>query len=406
MPRRPTVVKAPDPKEEPVKEPDETQAGTPEPDPAAATAAPAAATPDEEPTLEEYEKRRLELIAKLPPVAERPKTLYGKLALVTGLIGMVRKSGVNTFHHYKYAKESDLVEAIRPLLSELGIWVWWSLFADPEKGIKHHERLAQMKKDDRGGSYETTTLTAVTGQFKFVDAEGNSTEPQIIMGYGDDTSDKGLYKAYTGMEKYFLFKSFLVSTGDDPEADERADRRAAARDARDVEVRGRGGNRGGPQGGPPPQDVPEGAPRGRSTTAPGGHQRSGSKPQGQILRELLGQMGIRSSEGAITLIERVMGTTIPIEGDDKAASLAKYTGALSSQDMGKLIHDIRKVVEQEGKGVQAPQDPAKVGSSAPDEDGREQLRADDAAEGAADSSTLGAGLDKAVEGTLPAGEVM
>lgn len=402
MARRPTVVKDA-PKEEPAKEPDETQAGTPEPDPNAAPAeAPAAEVPDEEPTLEEYEKRRLELIAKLPPVADRPKTLYGKLALVTGLIGQVRKSGVNTFHHYKYAKEADLVEAIRPLLSELGIWVWWSLFADPERGIKHHERLSQMKKDDRGGSYETTTLTAVTGQFKFVDADGNSTEAQIIMGYGDDTSDKGLYKAYTGMEKYFLFKSFLVSTGDDPEADERADRRAAARDARDVDVRGRGGNRGGP----PPQDVPEGAPRGRSGSAPGGHQRAQSKPQSGILRDLLGQMGIRNSEGAITLIERVMGVTIPIEGDDKAASLAKFTGALSSQDMGKLIHDIRKVVEQEGKGVQAPTDQAKVGGSAPDEDGREQLRTDDAAEGAADSTTLGAGLDKAVEGTLPAGEVM
>ena len=51
------------------------------------------------------------------------------------------------------------------------------------------------------------------------------------MGAGDDGADKGLYKAYTGAVKYFLMKTFLIPTGDDPEADTKADERAASRAA-------------------------------------------------------------------------------------------------------------------------------------------------------------------------------
>ena len=50
-------------------------------------------------------------------------------------------------------------------------------------------------------------------------------------GSGDDPADKGLYSAYTGAVKYFLMKAFLIPTGDDPEADEGTDKRAAEKPA-------------------------------------------------------------------------------------------------------------------------------------------------------------------------------
>ncbi len=39
------------------------------------------------------------------------------------------------------------------------------------------------------------------------------------VGQGLDNADKGYYKAYTGAVKYFLMKTFMISTGDDPELD-------------------------------------------------------------------------------------------------------------------------------------------------------------------------------------------
>ena len=52
-------------------------------------------------------------------------------------------------------------------------------------------------------------------------------------GQGDDPADKGLGKAYTNAIKTFLREQFLIPQGDDPEADERTDARAAQRVARD-----------------------------------------------------------------------------------------------------------------------------------------------------------------------------
>jgi hypothetical protein len=294
--------------------------------------------PDEEPSLEEYEQRRLELIAKLPPKDQRPTKLVAKLALITGLVGQIRKSGRNTFHNYNYAKESDLVEAIRPLLAELGIWVWWSLFADPDKGIVHHTRLSQVVKDrNKNIVGEAETLTVVTAIFRFIDGETDEkTEPQMMMGYGDDNSDKGLYKALTGMEKYFLFKTFLVSTGDDPEGDASADRRAAAREAQSA----------------PQVDVRRSAPQQRqSQPTAGGRQQDGSKPQIKQLGELIRQSGVRSSEGAAMLIGEKIGREVVLEGDDKAKALTEAIAALKPNEIAKAIFELRKqIAESENPG--------------------------------------------------------
>jgi len=282
-------------------------------------------------TYEEYELRRKELVERLPEVGARPKNLVAKLALITGLVGQIRKSGENTFHHYRYAKESDLVEAIRPLLSELGIWVWWSLFADPEKGIKHHERLSQTKKDRDGNiTGEANTLTAVAAHFKFIDGDTKEeTEPQLMMGYGDDNSDKGLYKALTGMEKYFLFKTFLVSTGDDPEGDTRADARAARREG-------------------PPEVRRSSSQGGRSQPQRGGRQQEASSPQVRQLGELLRKAGLaKSSIKTLEYFTEQLGRPFPVEDGDPATTLQTALRTIKPEEMGKLIASLRASQEEE-----------------------------------------------------------
>jgi hypothetical protein len=65
--------------------------------------------------------------------------------------------------------------------------------------------------------------------FSLIDAESGERHDVAWAGTGDDKSDKGIYKGYTGSLKYFLMKTFLVSQGDDPEGDESTDRRAESR---------------------------------------------------------------------------------------------------------------------------------------------------------------------------------
>jgi ERF superfamily len=301
---------------------------------------PPAKEEDAEVTPEAYEAARTALIAKLPALADRPTTIYGKLALITGLITQVKKSGRNDFHHYNYAKESDLVEAIRPLLSELGLWIHWTLYSDLEKGFIPHQRL-NISRRREGETTEADSLTVICGQFRFIDADGKESLPQITMGYGDDTSDKGLSKAMTAMEKYFLMKTFLVSTGDDPEADTRTDQRAARRE----------------QGSAPRVNVTRGS---GPTPAAGGRQAEASNPQIKQLGELTRAAGIGSSMDAITIYEKILDPlkVEPLDPDDMAISLRNWLQKRSGPELGRLIHDLRMLVEAKGDKPSTPAETA------------------------------------------------
>ena len=62
-------------------------------------------------------------------------------------------------------------------------------------------------------------LTTATCLFTLIDVESGQFIEYIFVGDGSDSSDKGIYKAITGCQKYFFTKNFLVATGDDPEKD-------------------------------------------------------------------------------------------------------------------------------------------------------------------------------------------
>lgn len=132
-------------------------------------------------------------------------TLYRKIATVTAAIQRIPKNGKNTFHNYKYATESDLTDGIRELLAENGL-----AFLPPT--VLSHERIPL---DGKGGP-----LTRVQMQFTLACCDTGETISSVLWADGQDQADKGFYKAYTGGVKYFLMKTFLVSTGDDPEQDQ------------------------------------------------------------------------------------------------------------------------------------------------------------------------------------------
>jgi hypothetical protein len=137
-------------------------------------------------------------------LARRAK-LYTKINKVIVEMKRVAKNGRNTFFNYSYATESDLVDAIRNNLEEVAL----ALLPPIVLGYEIVER----PKAKGGMEY----IARVTLQYGLADCETGEVQTAILIAEGADSVDKAFYKAYSGGTKYFLMKTFLVSTGDDPE---------------------------------------------------------------------------------------------------------------------------------------------------------------------------------------------
>jgi hypothetical protein len=146
------------------------------------------------------------------------KGLYEKLALVLAEISRVPKSGRNEHFKYDYVTEADLSDHIRPLLAKYGIGFDFSVV----EVVDLPNNITQVKCE--------VTVSDDTTQIK-----------SFCYGRGQDKNDKGIYKAITGAMKYWLYKSFLVSTGDDPEVDDQGSQDQGGRQ----QQQGSNGNKNG-----------------------------------------------------------------------------------------------------------------------------------------------------------------
>lgn len=132
------------------------------------------------------------------------KNLIQKCAAVMASITHVPKRGHNSFHNYDYATEADIADAVRESMAREGVMLIPSV-------DKCEFREAQTKS----GTERAATLTV---RYRLTDG-AESIEFNVI-GEGQDRGDKATYKAMTGATKYALLKLFLISTGDDPEAED------------------------------------------------------------------------------------------------------------------------------------------------------------------------------------------
>lgn len=132
--------------------------------------------------------------------------VYAKIARVMQEVETVPKNGRNDFHKYDYVTEADLVNHIRPKMAEIGLVL-----------------IASQSEHRLDGEVETKkgsdNIARIWHEFTFVDTEDGSQHSFGVWGEGQDSGDKGSYKAFTGAMKYALMKAFLVATGDDPEQD-------------------------------------------------------------------------------------------------------------------------------------------------------------------------------------------
>lgn len=147
------------------------------------------------------------------------KKLVKKLAEVMKQVKYIQKTGRNTFHNYNYATEADVNEKVREVLAEQNV-----IMIPNVKSQSYREHINNKGK--------TEYITTAEVEFTFIDGETGETIAFTTFGEGQDAGDKGTYKAITGAQKYALMKTFMIPTGDDPEADKGVDERNSDNDNR------------------------------------------------------------------------------------------------------------------------------------------------------------------------------
>jgi len=145
------------------------------------------------------------------PEQPKPKTLVQKLCEVMAAVGYLQKTGTNTKQGYKYAREADVVAAMRPELAKRHIFIFPNVISVQRNKV---ERL------DFDKALKFSWATDILVEWTIEDGESGETRKCVIPGCSESPGDKGVYVAMTGSEKYLLMKGFLLPTGDDPESDE------------------------------------------------------------------------------------------------------------------------------------------------------------------------------------------
>jgi len=121
------------------------------------------------------------------------------IALATGEIGYIQKTGKNQHHRYTYASDEDLTRAIAPVLAANGL-----ALAPVVESIER----------DQDGNRVTVMVRWI------VSHESGQRLECVTASEGVDRQDKAVAKALTGARKYLLRLLFSVATGDDAERDE------------------------------------------------------------------------------------------------------------------------------------------------------------------------------------------
>ena len=161
------------------------------------------------PPVKKKKEAPVEVLEVVPDRPGDPTTMGWKLAQVLGEIHTIPKEGTNDHYGYKYILEDTLTNQIRPILAKWGLALVF--------GAEKVEDLAGHEVNGEPQGY----WTRVWCRFTLFDSDGHEFST-LCPGEGTDKyhPDKALYKAMTGSTKYFLYKTFLVSTGDEPEKDD------------------------------------------------------------------------------------------------------------------------------------------------------------------------------------------
>lgn len=140
-------------------------------------------------------------------MTEPVKTLGTLLGEVSAGLARIEKRGEapQSMGGFKFVRETDVVEALKPLLDERGILI------RPDVEDIRLDLYPRQGKDSPG--------VLATVKVAFYATRG--AETQLLArtgGQGADTQDKAMGKAITAAKKQAFLIGFSIPTGDDPEA--------------------------------------------------------------------------------------------------------------------------------------------------------------------------------------------
>ncbi|MBQ9458305.1 MAG: ERF family protein [Oscillospiraceae bacterium] len=140
----------------------------------------------------------------------KKQTIAEKLLEMQRRVDKVVKDGKNQSDKYDFASDENVLDTFRPIMDELGL-----LLIPIISGAEVHEGAT------RSGT--TRYMTEMHMIMRWVDAATNDTIDVPWYAQGVDLAgEKGVGKALTYGEKYFLLKFFHVATKkDDPDSDGR-----------------------------------------------------------------------------------------------------------------------------------------------------------------------------------------
>ena len=131
--------------------------------------------------------------------------IYQKMVAIRQAVPYLQKAANGP--QYQYVSSSQTVSAVRDLLDEHGIFL-------------KTEMLDQTLTEFKTAKGALQFMTAIKMRFTWINAE--NPEEQIVSlweGQGVDNGEKGIGKAATYAEKYFILKTFNIPTDkDDPDA--------------------------------------------------------------------------------------------------------------------------------------------------------------------------------------------
>ena len=131
--------------------------------------------------------------------------IYQKMVAVRQAVPYLQKAANGP--QYQYVSSSQTVSAVRDLLNEHGIFL-------------KTEMLEQQLTEFKTAKGALQFMTVIKMRFTWINAE--NPEEQIVTlweGQGVDNGEKGIGKAATYAEKYFILKTFNIPTDkDDPDA--------------------------------------------------------------------------------------------------------------------------------------------------------------------------------------------
>lgn len=135
-------------------------------------------------------------------LAEALARIYADGARYVQKTGQMAGFG-NNRNGYSYARETDFIAALRPLLELHGVTI---------RPVQYEVLTNEVFERNGKAAYRAVVLAT----FEFMHSSGDKATAQAI-GEGQDSGDKAFNKAMTGAMKYVLRQSFCTETGDDPD---------------------------------------------------------------------------------------------------------------------------------------------------------------------------------------------